>query len=156
MAKKRNTKPTTRKRSGPDWAPRFLEHLSRVGVISHAAELAGCSRDGVYTRRDADPEFAAAMHQALEHHTQLLEQEAIRRAVEGVERPVFHQGQQCGTIREYSDTLLIFKLKARRPEVYRDNVQHIHTGQLHHTHRAEDLSDEELARIIASGSGSSS
>jgi hypothetical protein len=39
----------------------------------------------------------------------------VDRAVEGVERPVFQRGQQVGTIREYSDRLLMFMLKARRP-----------------------------------------
>ena len=36
-------------------------------------------------------------------------------------RPVFHQGKEIGSIREYSDTLLIFMLKARRPATFRDN-----------------------------------
>jgi hypothetical protein len=66
----------------------------------------------------------------------------MRRAVEGIDRPVIHRGQLATawvdgdgnyvpegspravrivplTIREYSDTLLIFLLKAARPERYR-------------------------------------
>jgi hypothetical protein len=34
---------------------------------------------------------------------------------------VFHQGREIGAIREYSDTLLVFMLKARRPAKFRDN-----------------------------------
>ena len=49
-----------------------------------------------------------------------MEREAARRAYHGVEEPVFHKGEVCGSIRKYSDTLMIFLLKARRPEVYRD------------------------------------
>jgi hypothetical protein len=49
-----------------------------------------------------------------------LEAEADRRAAEGTLRPVFYKGEQCGEIREYSDTLLIFRLKALRPEKYRE------------------------------------
>jgi len=35
---------------------------------------------------------------------------------------VFHQGKVCGGIRKYSDTLLIFLLKAAYPEKYRERV----------------------------------
>jgi hypothetical protein len=35
---------------------------------------------------------------------------------------VYYQGAQCGTIREYSDTLLIFLLKAKRPEEFREET----------------------------------
>ena len=34
---------------------------------------------------------------------------------------MFHQGKEVGAIREYSDLLLIFMLKARRPARFRDN-----------------------------------
>ena len=42
-----------------------------------------------------------------------MEDEAVRRAVEGVPRPVFYQGQIVGAVQEYSDELLIRMLKAR-------------------------------------------
>jgi hypothetical protein len=37
---------------------------------------------------------------------------------------VFYQGQQFATVRKYSDTLLIFLLKGRKPERYRERVEH--------------------------------
>ena len=46
----------------------------------------------------------------------------MRRALEGGEEPVFYQGKIVGSVRKYSDTLLMFMLKARRPERYRDRV----------------------------------
>ena len=52
-----------------------------------------------------------------------LEDEARRRALQGVEKPVFREGRQVGTVTEYSDTLLIFLLKARRPEKFRDRAR---------------------------------
>jgi hypothetical protein len=57
-----------------------------------------------------------------------LEDEAVRRAYEGVERPVFQGGKQVGVVREYSDTLLIFLLKALRPEKYRGVVPKTRRG----------------------------
>ena len=49
--------------------------------------------------------------------------EARRRAVEGVERIVYHKGVECGRVREYSDTLLMFLLRSHRPQKYRDNTK---------------------------------
>ena len=57
-----------------------------------------------------------------------LEDEAIRRAREGVDEPVFYKGEHCGNVRRYSDTLLIFMLKARKPDVYRKRASIEHTG----------------------------
>ena len=42
--------------------------------------------------------------------------------------PVFYHGQVCGTVRKYSDTLLIFLLKGARPDKFRDNATIRHTG----------------------------
>ena len=35
---------------------------------------------------------------------------------------MFHRGRQCGTKRRYSDGLLLARLKAVRPESYRERV----------------------------------
>jgi hypothetical protein len=48
--------------------------------------------------------------------TDLLEDEALRRAEDGVAEPRFYEGRLCGHVQKYSDTLLIFLLKARRPQ----------------------------------------
>ena len=45
-----------------------------------------------------------------------------RRAIEGVDKPVFHNGKVVGSIREYSDTLLIFALKGSMPSKYRERI----------------------------------
>lgn len=55
---------------------------------------------------------------ALERAIAALESEAVRRALEGVEIPVFHQGRECGSTVKHSDTLLMFLLKTLRPERY--------------------------------------
>jgi hypothetical protein len=54
----------------------------------------------------------------------ILEAEAHRRAVEGVEKPVgWYKGRPGGYVREYSDVLLIFLLKGLRPEKYKDRLE---------------------------------
>jgi hypothetical protein len=68
--------------------------------------------------------------------------------VDGTLEPVFHQGQEVGQVRKYSDTLLIFLLKGRKPDTYRDNVSVEQKGKVHHEHTGRlDLklaTDEEL------------
>jgi len=53
----------------------------------------------------------------------------VRRARDGVEEPIFHQGKNVGTVRKYSDTLLIFLLKSHKPERYNPPQKQEHTGK---------------------------
>ena len=46
--------------------------------------------------------------------------EADRRAKDGVLKPVFYKGEIVGSIPQYSDNLLMFRLKALRPDKYRE------------------------------------
>ena len=149
-AKQASAQRTKRTRSTPDWSPRFLAALAESACILHACTLAGVSRTNVYQRRDADPEFAAALASALEDATDALELEARRRALHGVDEPVVYQGELMGvwvnargdivaegtagarqiplTVKKYSDALMALLLKAHRPERYRDKVDHKHSG----------------------------
>ncbi len=107
-----------------------MSALTRGYTVSAAAEMTGFARRTWYVHRDNDPEFAAAWDEACDQGADYLEDEARRRAVDGTDKPVYHQGQMVGTIREYSDTLLIFLLKGRRPERFRDNFKVEVSGQI--------------------------
>lgn len=100
----------------------FLEALSETASVVKACEISGLSRRTAYNWRDADTDFAAQWDAALTLGTDALEDEAVRRAREGTDKPVFYKGEICGHIREFSDTLLIFMLKARRPEKFRESA----------------------------------
>ncbi len=102
----------------------FLDGLSAGLSVTGACEQAVIGRRTVYEWREQDPDFAANWDAALEAGTDILEDEARRRAVEGVEEPVFYQGKPVGQVRKYSDVLLIFLLKGRRPEKFKDRVAH--------------------------------
>lgn len=82
-----------------------------------------------YNWRSENSEFAQQWEIAKEAGVDALEDEARRRAFEGTAKPVFHQGVECGTIQEYSDTLTIFLLKGARPEKYRERVSTELTGK---------------------------
>ena len=108
--------------SGQRWTARrratFLETLRQSANVSDAARRAGLSRGAAYSLRAVDPAFRAAWDDALEEALDALEAELRRRAIEGVEKPVFYGGKPCGTITSYSDQLGMFLLKCRRPEVF--------------------------------------
>lgn len=148
MAKQSRTPCRTPKKE-PDWH-KFLVTLASTGVVLTACRKTKIPRRTAYDRRAADPEFARLWDEAAELATESLEEEAVRRARDGTLKPVYQSGALVGKIREYSDTLLIFLLKARKPSVYRDAkvvvagdpgnpVKHEHSGTVAVTDRIDTL-----------------
>lgn len=99
----------------------FLKAFEDLGVMSAAAKQVGIYPNTIHIWRRRDPVFRQRYNRVLELHIEKLEQECDRRAVEGVDRPVFQNGTLVGHIKDYSDVLLIFRLKALAPHKYRDN-----------------------------------
>lgn len=64
------------------------------------------------------PAVPRAQEADLDRAVAALESEAVRRALSGVAVPVFHQGRECGSTVKHSDQLLMFMLKALRPDRY--------------------------------------
>lgn len=90
----------------------FISTLEKNGgIVSKARIASGLKHNFIYDEFKRDNEFASQWLAALEMGTDALLKEALRRAKTGVLEPVFHNGKQCGTVRKYSDTLLIFLLK---------------------------------------------
>jgi len=105
------------------WRPLFLQALRNSGNVRAASGAAGIDRDTAYRHRHRSQEFAKEWDAALDDACDVLEAEAWRRAVRGTEEPVHYLGQQVGSVKKYSDVLLIFLLKAHRPMKFRDRVQ---------------------------------
>lgn len=127
----------------PDWLDRFLHHFRRCGVVAYAARRAGKDRRAVYYHLKRNPDFRAEFAEAEEEAIENMEREAWRRAFKGTKKPVYQNGQHVGDVMDYSDTLAIFLLKARKPERYRENAKVIVGGDpnnpvLHdHEHKHE-------------------
>lgn len=119
-------KPTRR---APVREKQFLAALGRGVSVGGAAFEAGLSRSTACEWRAADADFAERWAAALEVGTDALEDEARRRAMLGVETPVFYGGKDVGKVCKFSDTLLMFMLRARRPETYRDRITTEHVGK---------------------------
>lgn len=101
---------------------KFLETLRQTGQVREAVKAAKACDSTFYMIRQREPDFAAAWEEALQIGLDRLQDEAIRRAIDGSEEPVFYKGQQVATVRKYSDRLLTVLLKAHRPERYGDKV----------------------------------
>ncbi len=102
----------------------FLSAYVEMGNISQAAEAANVSRKVHYDWLKEDPDYVKDFESAHKASGDRLEQEARRRAVQGVDKPIFYKGDQVATIKEYSDTLLIFLMKGAMPEKYKDRFEH--------------------------------
>ena len=102
----------------------FLEILASTCNVSQASRISGYARRTAYEYREANEAFAKQWDEAIDIGIDALEGEARRRAHRGTRKPVFHKGSVCGCVQEYSDTLMIFLLKAHRPAKYRERVDH--------------------------------
>lgn len=98
----------------------FLAELARHGIIGKAAAAVGVSRSTVDRYRREFPEFAEQYAEALENGIDQIEDAGFDRAVNGVERAVYHRGEQVGTEIHYSDAVLMFLLERKR---YKNTVR---------------------------------
>jgi hypothetical protein len=115
----------------PAWVKPFLAALRKGHSVTKAAKTAKIVRQTAYAHRDINPEFKAVWQEAIDESVEALEDIARERAV------------------DHSDTLLIFLLKARKPELYRENLKVEGHVTVNHV---SDLSDDELIRIASRGS----
>jgi|GEM_PF-1729620 len=121
------SKPESR---GPGRAPlpaarvnAFFHHLGRTGSVTVAANRAQLRRSTLYERRQDDEEFAERWARALDLGVERLQDNAMNRAMNGTPKPVWRNGQQVGSVRQYDNKLLQFLPRAHRPEVYGDKKQ---------------------------------
>lgn len=114
----------------------FLEVLRATANVTKAAGAIQITRRTAHDWRTQNEAFAKAWDDAIEEALDSAEGELYRRAVDGTSKPVYYQGVQCGEIQEFSDTLLIFLLKSRRPKIYREHVDI--------KHQFSNLSDADL------------
>jgi hypothetical protein len=108
----------------------FLAAYLREGTIYHACLAADIGRRTHYDWVKKDAVYKKLFEEAQACYLEILEREADRRAREGTEIPVgFYKDIPGAYVKEYSDTLLMFRLKRRDPE-YRERVDVSHSGTL--------------------------
>lgn len=101
----------------------FLAAFASTGRIRRASEAAQVNWRNHYNWLRDDPQYLDAFAEAQRIAADFFEDEAVRRATEGWERKVFHQGQHVDNEKVYSDVLLMFTLKGWKPEKYKDRAE---------------------------------
>jgi hypothetical protein len=122
--------PATRKNAPTcdrPWERGYLVALARFGRKIQAAKAVGIDDSVVRKYARSCPEFARAEAKAFEEYYEIrLEGTADQRAIDGWDEPVYQGGELVGTRRRYSDRLLELRLKAERPDKYRERVTTTH------------------------------
>jgi len=111
-----------------DWRDGFLAALRNSANVRAACQKVGIDRRTAYRQRERDAEFAAQWDEAIQDACDILEAEAWTRARGG------------------SDLLLIFLLKAHRPEKYRETSRYEVTGAQGKAIQIEDVEQVRRAR----------
>lgn len=111
-----------------DHTPEAWAEFIRLFIINARQDVAckatGIPRQTVYYRRKKDPAFDEAFQEAKVISNGRLIDEAVRRAVDGVDKPIYYQGEKVDTVREYSDSLLQFMLiNSGDPQFKKDNAE---------------------------------
>ncbi len=96
--------------------------LETGGNVTRSADAAKVDRRTHYDWLDKDPVYVQVFKKCKERAIDVLEAEAIRRAAEGVNEPVYYQGEVVGERKVYSDLLLMFLMKKLDPS-YKDSHQ---------------------------------
>jgi len=110
---------------------KLIQCLRQYGNPTRAAQAAGITRSLAYRWRSLYPGFAKVWTMAMNMAIDDLETEARRRAFEGVLKPAgWYKGKAGGKVREYSDLLLMFLLKAYRPDKFKDRIEASGAGVL--------------------------
>lgn len=102
----------------PELKKEFIRLLSETGNVSICCRALNISRWAIYQHKSKNKKFAEQWKAAAEMAIALLEDESWRRAFNGVEKAVWYKGEMVGTERQFSDTLLMHRLNAERPDKY--------------------------------------
>jgi len=102
----------------------FLGVLSKTGRVAEAARSCGFQdTSSLQKYRRENEDFAEDWDLAIESAANVLEEEAIRRATDGVLEPIYYKGKIAGYKTNYSDTLMMFMLRGLKPSVYRETAR---------------------------------
>lgn len=101
----------------------YIAEVKRVGVTQYARIKINVCPNTLCVHRKKDPAFAQAELDALTFYRNTVEEEINRRAIHGWDEPRFNKdGEQSGSVRKFSDTLLTH-LSKRHIREYTEKLQ---------------------------------
>ena len=96
---------------------RFLQALAETRTIRGASGKTGISRRQHTDWRSQDPEYEDRFQDVMKGFADEVESELWRRGVDGVEEPIYRNGELVGCKIQRSDDLLLALLRLTRPEL---------------------------------------
>ncbi len=110
---------------------KWLNEFIQRGSIAATCKARKISRQTFYDWTKQDTEFKRVFEdEARPMTTTLLEDEAYRRAMQGVPKGIYYKGCKIATEKEYSDTLLVMLLRANCPQRYKNFVDTTVNGSM--------------------------
>lgn len=133
----------------PTYRAKFLDGLAKYGTLSAACKYMKMHYDlpirGDILRRMLTliPSFKQEVDDAIEEYHATIQMEIHRRAVEGVDKGVYYNGEQIATEKVYSDALLAKMVdthipeykEAKQKESNRGNVVNVQIIKDFHNHK---------------------
>lgn len=107
----------------------FLNTFILNPSVRRTCEIVKVSTVTFYNWMHKSKDFSMAFEAVKLMGIQTLEDEVVRRALEGVEEEIFNKdGKVIGRKTKYSDTLLMFFLQGNAPQRYRNRSSLEHSG----------------------------
>lgn len=106
----------------------FLAAYRELGGIRAASKVSNVSTTAHYRWLRTNEQYAKDFAEAQRASSAVLEEEARRRAMKGTREPIYFKSECVGYKRRFSDTLLIFLLKANNPSKFGDKLEQTNKG----------------------------
>lgn len=123
----------------------LLSFVASAGNVTRAAQAAKISRAVHYQWLEKDEKYRKAFAVASEEAARVLRDEAIRRAFEGVLKPIIYKGEVTGFELEYSDTIMIRLMEVLDPDFRRAKTTTT-KGKIGET-KVDLVTEEDLAKV---------
>lgn len=101
----------------------FLHHYAQHGLKATAAKAVGVTAYQIDKFAENCIEFETSLRETEELVADRIEAEVYRRAVDGIDKNIYYQGDICGTETQYSDALLQTLIKAKRRKQFGDKTE---------------------------------
>jgi hypothetical protein len=124
------------KKSTPAKIRKFFDAYPTIGQVRKACEIAGISRETHYHKLKTDEAYRAAFEEAQEQVGDLLEDAVFDRALNGVRKQLFYQGEPVMLNGEYVYETVYdshrehILLKRFKREAYKERIEQQISGEI--------------------------
>lgn len=133
----------------------YIAQLAVSGLKRMSAIKAGIEPGSLWRYRDKQDsgELKERELEAMQFYAEIIEQTIHQRAIEGVEKGVYYEGEQVATEKVFSDRLLILLARRHIPEYREHTVSDVNVKAGVLLIQAPIASAEEWAAAYAKGTG---